>query len=213
MILCTDLVKDSTDALIRLNGWFPIAESQPLALDVVALYDSINPSLAIEALDCALRQCRPQWSHEYLNWLKELVKHTIYNNKFMYKGNWYLAKKGIPTGGVLSLLLANITMTYVLNNVLLNNEDDVNANPPGFQGIMRFIDDLGGRWVGPTEPFHKWVQSLNGCTKPRYGIEFTSRIGNEVEFLDILISFDQLGNPITDLFVKPTDACAKILVT
>ena len=80
---CTDLVKDSTDALIRLNGWFPIAESQPFALDVVALYDSINPSLAIEALDCALRQCRPQWSHEYLNWLKELVKHTIGNNKFM----------------------------------------------------------------------------------------------------------------------------------
>ena len=71
---------------------------------------------------------------------------------------------------------------------------------------MRFIDDLGGRWVGPTEPFHKWVQWLNGCTKPKYGIEFTSRIGNEVEFLDILISFDQLGNPITDLFVKPTDA-------
>ena len=108
---CTDLVKDSTDALIRLNGWFPIAESQPFALDVVALYDSINPSLAIEALDCALRQCRPQWSHEYLNWLKELVKHTICNNKFMYKGNWYLTKKGIPTGGVLSPLLANITMT------------------------------------------------------------------------------------------------------
>ena len=172
----------------------------------MALYDSINPSLAIEALDCALRQCRPQWSHEYLNWLKELVKHTICNNKFMYKGNWYLATKGIPTGGVLSPLLANITMTYVLNNVLFNKEDDVNANPRGFQGIMRFIDDLGGRWVGPTEPFHKWVQWLNGCTKPKYGIEFTSRIGNEVEFLDILISFDPLGNPITDLFVKPTDA-------
>ena len=55
MILCTDLVKDSTDSLIRLNGWFPIAESQPFTLDVVALCDSINPSLAIEALDCALR--------------------------------------------------------------------------------------------------------------------------------------------------------------
>ena len=156
--------------------------------------NSINPSLAIEALDCALRQCRPQWSHKYLNWLKELVKHTICNNKFMYKGNWYLTKKGIPTGGVLSPLLANITMTYVLNNVLFNKEEDVNANPRGFQGIMRFIDDLGGRWVGPTEPFHKWVQWLNGCTIPKYGIEFTSRIGNEVEFLDILISFDQLGN-------------------
>ena len=111
-------------------------------------------------------------------------------------GNWYLATKGIPTGGVLSPLLANITMTYVLNNVLFNKEDDVNANPRGFQGIMRFIDDLGGRWVGPTEPFHKWVQWLNGCTKPKYGIEFTSRIGNEVEFLDILISFDPLGKMV-----------------
>ena len=55
---------------------------------------------------------------------------------------------------------------------------------------MRFIDDLGGKRVGSIEPFHKWVQWLNSCTKLKYGIEFTSRIGNEVEFLDILISFD-----------------------
>lgn len=54
---CTDLVKDSTDALIWFDGWFPMSESQPFALDVVALYDSINPSLANEALDCALKQC------------------------------------------------------------------------------------------------------------------------------------------------------------
>ena len=112
----------------------------------------------------------------------------------MYKGNWYLAKKG------------NITMTYILNSVLFNEKDDLNANPQGLQGIMRFIADLGGKWVGSIEPFHKWVQWLNSCTKPKYGIEFTSRIGNDVEFLDILISFDLLGNPITDLFVKPTDA-------
>ena len=75
----------------------------------------------------------------------------------MYKGSWYLAKKGIPAGGVLSPLLTNITMTYVLNNVLFNKKDDLNANPQGLQGIMRFIDDLGGKWVGSIEPFHNWV--------------------------------------------------------
>ena len=75
----------------------------------------------------------------------------------MYWGNWYLARKGIPTGGVLSPLLANIiTMTYVLRNVLFDQKD----HPPGFQGIMRFIDGLGGRWVGPTDQFHTWVQWL-----------------------------------------------------
>ena len=61
----------------------------------------------------------------------------------MYKGNWYLAKKRIPTGGILSPLLANITMTYVLNDVLFNKEDDVNANTRGFQAscmVHYFID-------------------------------------------------------------------------
>ena len=98
----------------------------------------------------------------------------------MYRGNWYLARKGIPTNGVLSPLLANITMTYVLRNVLFDHKDDLSANPPSLQGIMRFIDDLGGRWVGPTDQFHIWVQWLNNSTRTRYGIEFTSRIGKEV---------------------------------
>ena len=181
-------------------------ESQPFALDVVASYDSISPKSAIVALDCALRQCRPEWSDEFRDWLKELVRYTIYNNKFMYRGNWYLAMKGIPTGGLLSPLLANITMTYVLRNVLFDHKDDLSANPPDLQGIMRFIDDLGGRWVGPADQFHIWVQWLNNSTRTRYGIEFTSRIGKEVEFLDILISFDRSGIAITDLFVKPWDA-------
>ena len=75
------------------------------------VYDSTSPELAVVAFDCALRQFRPEWSNEYRDWLKEFVRYTICNNKFMYRGNWYLAKKGIPTGGVLSPLLANITMT------------------------------------------------------------------------------------------------------
>ena len=60
--------------------------------------------------------------------------------------------------------------------------------------------------MGPTDQFHTWVQWLDNSTRTRYGIEFTSRIGKEVEFLDILISFDRSGIAITDLFVKPTDA-------
>ena len=155
---CIDLVKDTTDALLRLNDWTPREKSQPFALDAVALYDSVSPVLAIEALDCALRQCRSEWSDEFRDWIKGLVKHTIFNNKFMYRGNWYSAKNGIPTGGVLSPLLANITMTYVLRNVLFDHKDDLSANPPGLQGIVCFIDDLGGRWVGPTDQFHTWVQ-------------------------------------------------------
>ena len=57
---CIDLVKDTTDALLRLDDWTPVEESQPFAPDVAALYDSISHELAIVALDCALRQCRPE---------------------------------------------------------------------------------------------------------------------------------------------------------
>ncbi|KAK3752205.1 hypothetical protein QZH41_008046 [Actinostola sp. cb2023] len=56
------LVKDSTDALMKINDWTPIPNTRPFALDVVALYDNISPDLAIRSLDTAISQCRPHWS-------------------------------------------------------------------------------------------------------------------------------------------------------
>ena len=82
------------------------------------------------------------------------------------------------------------------------------------KSIMRFIDDLGDRWVGPVKPLHKRVQWLNCCTK-MYGIEFSSRIWKEMEFLDNLISFYALGNPITCLtyLSSPLMYVHQVLVT
>lgn len=104
----------------------------------MALYDSKILAWLLKLLVVLLDSVGLSGRMNIWNWLKELVKHTICNNKFMYRGSWYLAKKGIHTEGVLSPRLADITMKY---------EDDVNANHQGFQGIMRFIGDLGGRWV------------------------------------------------------------------
>ena len=105
----------------------------------------------------------------------------------------------------------HITVSFILKNVLFSNKDDLTANPSGLWGMMHFIDDLGGRWRengggSSIEPFRFWMSWLHSCTKRKCGFEFTGGIGMEVEFLDILISFDNLGNPITDLFIKPTAA-------
>ena len=40
---CSDLVKDITDALIKMQRREPVENSRSFVLDVVALYDDINP--------------------------------------------------------------------------------------------------------------------------------------------------------------------------
>ena len=65
--------------------------------------------------------------------------------------------------------------------------------------------DLGGGWVGNNGSFMRWFKWLNGTTKANYGLEFASTIDKDVEFLDILMKFDNAGLSSTDLFIKLTD--------
>ena len=121
----------------------------------------------------------------------------------MYQGNWSGAKKGILTEGVLSPLLANIALSYVLTNVLISKKESLNANPLGLQGIMRFIDDLGGRWVGSVESFHKWVQWLNSCTKSYFIYVLATTVHLQIYWLSCsaIISFNKQDTARQSLFL------------
>ena len=68
---CTDLVKDSTEALCKLDeleksGVVKDNDFNSFSLDVVALYDSLRHDVVMTALDHAIVTCRPDWDPDLI---------------------------------------------------------------------------------------------------------------------------------------------------
>ena len=74
-----DLVQDSTAALMKLadlgeSGSIVGNEMISFSLDVVALYDSLKHELVFEAIDDAVKTCRPDWDEQFCRWLKDMLR-------------------------------------------------------------------------------------------------------------------------------------------
>ena len=72
---CGDLLIDSGDALNWLDGIDSSMDHntkrrlKSFAFDYKALYDSLRPDLAMEALTVAMNECRTEWSEEFKRWI------------------------------------------------------------------------------------------------------------------------------------------------
>ena len=87
--------------------------------DFDSLYDSLDPSVVFRALDHAMEQCRPEWTPEFITWIKNLVQISfdLAVGEFN-KGYFYKAKGELPTGGSISVEIGNIAVYFVLINAL-----------------------------------------------------------------------------------------------
>ena len=206
---CTDLVKDSTEALCKLdalekagiildNGFLSFS------LDVVSLYDSLRHDVVMEALDHAIETCRPDWDPDLKSWLKELIDLSFKSAVVKFQNCWYVSENGIPTGGIPSVDLGNITVFYVMRHLVYNPE----VRPVEMCSFMRFVDDGTGIWQGAITHFHEWIDVLKQSSVALYGLDFTYEvhpITEPCQFLDIQFSFNN-GTLATDVYRKPTDA-------
>ena len=105
---CVDLAKDSTEVLQWLEGFNTLDRSSPVcgfSWDFAALYDNLSPSLVKKALLVAIQEHRPEWSPDFVTWLMNLVSLSLESSFAKYGQN-----TGIPTGGALSVTLANIAV-------------------------------------------------------------------------------------------------------
>ncbi len=123
-----------------------------------------------------------------------------------FKGKWYCQKKGIATGGSICVELANITVYYVLNEVLYGD--------PGMmkdvESLKRFVDDCTGVFVGSERVFRLWEKTVRDKLLA-FGLKtddfVVRKSGNPLPFLDIQFWFDKsTGQLQTDLYRKPTDS-------
>ena len=82
----------------------------PFTFDFDSLYDSIDPQLALTALRDAMSCCRDTWTTDFKTWLVELIQLSIESSVVEYKGQFYKALRGLPTGGSLIVQIANISV-------------------------------------------------------------------------------------------------------
>ena len=166
-------------------------------LDVIALYPSIDPSLALEALDDALRVCRTP--HKVATTVRNFTVLILRESFVTFEGSVYKGVRGIPTGNCISRQIADITLHYLLFIKLPG------AIPKQVTFWRRFIDDVLGFWRGTERSFSVYIDRLNSMTAP-LGIVFgDSQIGTEVNYLDIKFNLSNTGLDYT-LFRKETDA-------
>ena len=172
---------------------------QLFTLDVKGLYPSINPHFLPDAVAAALDGVT-DYSQERKNAILQLVIFNISNAVTHYRGEWFKAIKGIPTGGSDSVCLANIYMKWVLLKFFSKNS----VFKKFIICLLRFIDDLFGGWLGTVRQFKQFVNCFNDFGI-KYGIIFDKEaFGDTVNFLDVLVS-NSTGSITTDLYVKPTD--------
>ena len=93
------------------------------------------------------------------------------------QGNdWFRSLIGIPTGGSLSVTLANIAVYYALRAVLADNPS------PELLALRRFIDDIAGLWVGTEASFNTWSDKINARLQCEFGLSIKD---NPAEAWDI----------------------------
>ena len=214
---CKDLLGDSSQLLQWLEGYdgkdLGDRRIRGFALDFDSLYDSLRPSLVIEAVRSAITECdcSANWSTDMVSWLCKLINLSFESSVAKFGDNWYRSRNGIPTGNSLSVMLANITVYYVLKKVIYSDENI----PPQLIDLRRFIDDLGGMWSGTVEQFGVWADGVNRILERDYGLSLKrdhtkpwdiSGADEFATFLDVRFKFDAETRLITDVNIKDTDA-------
>ena len=89
---CDDLLTDTTDAILwldQVNNTYPKnlkMQLKSFTFDFKALYDSLSPTLVLEALHFAMNSCRCNWSKEFKDWLVLLVKLSLKSSIGLFEG-------------------------------------------------------------------------------------------------------------------------------
>ena len=201
-----DLVKDSTEALLALDSLEKdgnISDSiLSFTLDVVSLYDSLRFDVVRLALNDAMDCCRPDWSDEFRKWFLDIVCFCFESAVVNFQGVWYEVKDGIPTGGIQSVEVANISVFYVFKQIIYNQRDERIVK------FLRFVDDGLGIFNGDICEFESWFKCVKEKSVDIYGLDLTvdvNPVTTNTQFLDISFKFNN-GVLTTDIFRKATDA-------
>ena len=189
-------LEDTTDVLNKISVLTNLQNHFLVTMDVESLYTNIDHNDGLEAMRFYLsdRDVLPP-----TDFIVELTDWIIHNNVFMFSDNIYKQCIGVPMGSCFSPNYACLYLGFWEKRFVLN---PVN---PFFNCVTwygRYIDDLLLVFDGSETQlleFHEYLNSLNPNIK--LTIEYSQMT---INFLDLTISKDTLGNLHTTIFRKKT---------
>ena len=198
-----EYIRDTSDFLSILQNTTLDKDDLLATLDVKTLYPSMQIDMVMESVVDALTEDTTLDSH-IRSGIAPCIKFCLDNSVLGYKGSYYKANKGVPTGGSISRPLADTFMFWLKKNLKtkIDNWDQF------IRLWKRFIDDIFLIWSGTFTQFEYFLIQLNREAAV-FGIEFTGGVGKSVNFLDVTIDIvdDGKGGKYleTSLYKKPTD--------
>ena len=172
-------------------------------MNVKALYPSIQPELALQAIREVLSRDETV-ERGTKTAIAQFIELSFENSYVVYNNECYKSKVGIPTGGSLSRQIADIFLHWILFHKMTPKLNLIQM----IRFWRRFTDDYVGVWRGTKRSFESFVRKLNRELK-RYGIEFPVKecqFGKSVHVLDLGVYLDQDNTIHYQGYSKPTDS-------
>ena len=71
-----------------------------------------------------------------------------------FKGKWFGVVEGVPTGGIPSVSIANISVYFVFKSLIYSQGNE------SLIGLLRFVDDGLGLYTGDVDTFRLWFDDV-----------------------------------------------------
>ena len=191
-----EYTKDSTDILRDFSNLNHVAEDEAWNFDDLVLFgidvQALYPSIKFEYLELAICNCLDtctNWSIQVKAVLLYIIIYTLENQQILWDGKYYLLDQGIPTGGKHCVPLANIFLSYILRDLLKNNQTFRVEFETKMKLWKRYIDDCGGAFLGRVE-FGYFFTTLSEQFK-KFGLLLTYVTSQkQITLLDIEVFVD-----------------------
>ncbi|GAB0095859.1 uncharacterized protein DMENIID0001_112930 [Sergentomyia squamirostris] len=148
-----------------------------ISLDVVALFPNIPRQLA---LDIAKEQWDIIKEHTPIgmNLFMSILKHCLEHSRFVYNGQNYMQIDGMPMGGPLSPIIADLVMNYALTKIT----QKLNVN---ILCLTKYVDDIF--CLVPKDKVAYIQESFNAFhPKLQFTVELEKE--NSIAFLDTYVT-------------------------
>ncbi|BHF58743.1 hypothetical protein SprV_0100169800 [Sparganum proliferum] len=186
-------VKSAEEFLTRIKHLEVEADEVMVSFDVISLFTSIPPALAINTIDGFLREkydeTDQQLKRAHIIELLELCLKTF----FTVNGQVYEQKKGTPMGSPLSGLIAEAVLQRLERQVF-------SSYPPKFWA--RYVDDT---FVVIKRSEMKAFKALLNSIFPDMQFTMEEEVNNQLPFLDVQITRLTDGKIRTTVYRKATN--------
>lgn len=169
-----------------------------ISLDIDNMYANIPKAEAIISLKKMLNKSE-NFSDSEVEDIVKIVGEIIEQNYFTWKGRTYHDSKGLPMGGPLSALLAEIYIQEFETSEILNLKNRYFKN---IDFYCRYVDDIFMVFKGTKRQAALMVDFLNKVHKT-ITFKLESEKNNVINFLDIKLIKSEKGLEF-GIFRKPT---------